>query len=321
MKAFLTGGTGFIGSHLIDLLLSRDMEVFALVRHPEKEPALLEKKVRILRGDLFSIPALPAGLDFVFHLAGRTRSLKSADYYTVNRAGTASLCRSLSSLKEQPRVVILSSQAAAGPSNSGQPVRESDPPSPITPYGKSKLQGEREALRFESRFPLTIARASAVFGPKDRDLLPFFRLATKGILLSFREKKEASVIYVKDLAEALFLCASVDLPSGEIFHIANARSCTWEELGRAAASALGKKCMRVQVPRSMAYLCSLASEASYQLTGKPGIFNRDKYRDLVQPRWIMDVGKAAQMLSFKSRFTLERAMEETMAWYLNQKWL
>ncbi|MGB7297471.1 MAG: NAD(P)-dependent oxidoreductase [Candidatus Aminicenantales bacterium] len=321
MKAFLTGGTGFIGSHLIDLLLARDVEVYALVRNAEKEPALLEKKVRVLRGDLFSIPALPSGLDFVFHLAGKTRSLKSADYYTVNRDGTASLYRSLLNLKEQPKVVILSSQAAAGPSDGREPVRESDRPRPITHYGKSKLQGEREALRFKDRFPLAIARASAVFGPQDRDFLPFFKMATKGILLSFQERKEASVIYVKDLVEALFRCARTNLPSGEILNIANAGSCTWEDLGRAAAAALGKKCRRIKVPGSLAYLYSLACEAGYHLTGKPGIFNRDKYRDLIQPNWIMDVGKAVEILSFEPRFTLEQALEETMAWYIDQKWL
>ena len=321
MKVLLTGGTGFIGSHLIDFLLARDVEVHALVRNPEKEPALLEKKVRILRGDLFSIPALPAGLDTVFHLAGKTRSLKSADYYTVNRDGTASLCRSLLSLKKEPKVVILSSQAAAGPSNGQEAVRESDPPRPITHYGKSKLQGEREALRFKDRFPLAIARASAVFGPQDRDFLPFFRMATKGILLSFQEKKAASVIYVKDLAEALFLCAGANLPSGEIINIANTEACTWEDLGRAAAAALGKKCRRIKIPKSLAYLYSLACETRYRLTGKPGIFNREKYRDLIQPRWIMDVGRAVEILSFKPHYTLEQAMEETMAWYIGRKWL
>jgi len=50
MKAFLTGGTGFIGTHLIDLLLARDTEVYVLVRNPDKEPALLKKEVRVLRG-------------------------------------------------------------------------------------------------------------------------------------------------------------------------------------------------------------------------------------------------------------------------------
>jgi len=64
MKALLTGGTGFIGTHLIDLLLAQGTEVHVLVRNPDKEPALLKKKIQLLRGDLFSIPALPAGIRY-----------------------------------------------------------------------------------------------------------------------------------------------------------------------------------------------------------------------------------------------------------------
>ena len=321
MRAFITGATGFVGSHLVDFLLAKDVEVFALVRNREHEPALQEKKVRILRGDLFTHPALPAGLDLVFHLAGKTRSLRSADYYTVNRQGTASLIRALSGLRERPKVIILSSQAAAGPSAELRPVLESDPPRPITHYGRSKLLAEQEALKFKDRFPLTIVRASAVFGPGDRDFLAYFKTARRGLLFSFAKRKEASAIYVKDLVEALYLCALSDLPSGEIFNIANAEPYGWEDLGRVAAAVLKKKCRRVKVPRGLFLVFSLFSEAGYHLTGKPGVFSLEKYRDLVQPGWLANVGKAAEILSFSPRYSLEQAVEETVAWYIDQKWL
>jgi nucleoside-diphosphate-sugar epimerase len=319
MKAFLTGGTGFIGTHLIDLLLARDVEVYVLVRNPDKEPALLEKEVRVLRGDLFSIPALPAGLDIVFHLAGKTRSLNSDDYYTVNQEGTASLFRSLGRLKERPKVIVLSSQAAAGPSLGGQPVKESDPPRPVTPYGWSKLRGEQEALKFRNEFPIVIARACSVFGPQDRDFLTYFRLAARGIVLTLKTKKAASLIYIKDLAEALFLCARTGLPSGEIFNIADSRIYTLEELGMAAAAALGRKCRIVKIPKSLLYLVSLLFEAGHHVTRNAGLFNRDKYRDLMQPGWLVDVRKAAELLSFRTRYPLDRAVEETISWYLAER--
>jgi nucleoside-diphosphate-sugar epimerase len=255
MKAFLTGGTGFIGTHMIDLLLAREAEVHVLVRDPNKNPALRQRKVRVLRGDLFSVPALPAGLDTVFHLAGKTRSLNSAGYYTVNQAGTASLFRSLSLLKERPRVVVLSSQAAAGPSVDGQPVKESDPPHPISPYGWSKLRGEKEALKFKDEFPVTIVRASSVFGPRDRDFLAYLRLATRGIVLTMGDKKAASLVYVKDLAEALWLCGQSGLAGGETFNIADSRVYAWEELGMAAAATLGKRYRQVKIPKGLSTPC------------------------------------------------------------------
>ena len=321
VKAFLTGGTGFIGSHLIDLLLARGAEVHVLARNPDKESALLKREVNLLRGDLFSIPALPAGLDAVFHLAGKIRSLNSADYYTVNQEGTASLFRSLARYKERPKVVVLSSQAAAGPSLDGRPVKESDPPHPVTSYGWSKLRSEQEALRFKDEFPITIVRACSVYGPRDRDFLTYFKLVARGIVLSLNEERAASLVYVKDLAEALFLCAGARLPSGEIINIADSLPYKWDELGTAAAAAMGKSCRKVKLPKSVFYLLSLLYEAGYRLTRNPGAFNRDKYRDLVQPGWLLDVGKAAELLSFRSRFSLEKGMRETISWYVAERWL
>ena len=319
MKAFLTGGTGFIGTHLIDLLLARDVEVYVLVRNPDKTPALLKKEVRVLRGDLFSIPALPAGLDIVFHLAGKTRSLNSDDYYTVNQEGTASLFRSLGRLKERPKVILLSSQAAGGPSRRGQP--ESDPPRPTTPYGLSKLRGEQEALKFRNEFPIVIVRPCSVFGPRDRDFLTYFRLAARGIVLTLRENKAISLVYVKDLVEALFLCGRTGLPSGETFNIADSREYTLDDLGTAAATALGRKFRRIKIPKGLLYLISLLYEAGHHLTRNAGVINRDKYHELMQPGWLVDVRKAAEWLSFRTRYPLDRAVQETISWYTAERWL
>jgi nucleoside-diphosphate-sugar epimerase len=321
VKAFLTGGTGFIGSHLIDLLLARGAEVHVLVRNPDKESALLKREVNLLRGDLFSIPALPAGLDIVFHLAGKTRSLNSADYYTVNQEGTASLFRSLARYKERPKVVVLSSQAAAGPSLDGHPVKESDPPRPVTDYGWSKLRAEQEALRFRDEFPVIIVRACSVFGPQDRDFFNYFKLMARGIALSPRQEKTASLIYVKDLVEALLLCAGAEVPSGEIINIADARPYTWDEVVRVAAASLGRKCLTIKLPKGAFFLLSILYEAGNHLTRNPGVFNRDKYRDFIQPGWLVDVGKAAELLSFRPRYSLQQALQETISWYLAERWL
>ena len=321
MKAFLTGGTGFIGAHLIDLLLARDVEVYVLVRNPDKEPSLLKKEVRVLRGDLFSIPALPAGLDIVFHLAGKTRSLNSGGYYTVNQEGTASLFRTLLRLKERPKVVLLSSQAAAGPSLEGRPVKETDPPRPITAYGWSKLRGEQEALKFKDRFPLAIVRASSVFGPQDRDFLSYFKVASRGLVLGYGEKRVLSLVYIKDLAEALFLCAQKSCPSGEIVNVADPEPHTWEELGIAAASAMGRRYLKVRLPDIVYYLGILIAEAGYRLAQTPPILDRDKIRAMIQPSWLLDVNKAAEMLAFRTRYRLDQAVRETISWYVAEGWI
>jgi dihydroflavonol-4-reductase len=321
MKAFLTGGTGFIGRHLIDLLLARGAEVIALLRSPEKAAALEEKKIHLLYGDLFSIPTLPAGIDTVYHLAGKTRSLKSADYYTVNREGTASLFRCLLAYPGRPTVVHLSSLAAAGPSEDGRPVRENDAAHPVTHYGRSKLQGEQEAIRLGADFPLVIVRATAIFGPWDVDFLDFFKLVARRILPTFRKKRLLSLCYVKDLAEALYQCSRTSLPSGEIINIADPAPVTWEELGESAAAAMGKKPIRVRVPLRVLGAAAILSELRDRVAGRPGIFNRDKYRDMKQSGWVADVEKAARLLSFRTQYDLGSALRETIDWYKAREWL
>jgi len=321
MKAFITGGTGFIGRHLIDFLSAHDAEIFALVRDPRKAVEFAGRKIRILKGDLFSLPSLPAGIDIVFHLAGKTRSLQKNDYYTVNQEGTASLFRALLSSGARPKVVHLSSLAASGPSQKNTAVREDDPPHPVTAYGRSKLMGEQEALKFRDRLPLVIVRASAIFGPLDRDFLEFFKLIGRGILPTVAEEKHVSLCYVKDLVEALYLCARCDLPSGEIFNIADPSPWTWERLGEAAGRAMGRKFRRVRIPVGALSLAARLSELRSRLKGEPGLLNREKYIDFKQPGWVADVGKAATMLSFRPRYALEQAIQETIDWYIAEKWL
>jgi len=322
MKVFLTGATGFIGNHLVDILLDRGAEIFALVRDPAKAVWAHRRNVRLLRGDLFSIPPLPSKIDIVYHLAGKTKTHHREDYYTVNQEGTASLFRSLVAARVSPRrVVYLSSLAAAGPSASAEGIGESDPPRPVTPYGRSKLLAEEAALQHKDRFPLTIIRASAVYGPGDTDFLDFFKWINRGVLPTVRARKLVSLCYVRDLAEALDLCGRRDLPSGEILNIADPRPVTWEELGQAAGRALGRRLRRVRIPMGIFYLASALSELADRLKGKPGIFTRDKYTDLKQPGWVANTEKARRLLAFHPRFDLESGLRETMAWYREKNWL
>jgi nucleoside-diphosphate-sugar epimerase len=321
MKVFLTGGTGFIGSHLIEILLAQGEEVFALVRDPARATWREGRNVHLLRGDLFSIPALPSGIDLVFHLAGKTKARKSADYYTANVEGTASLFRTLLASGASPRVVCLSSLAAAGPCRGASGVKESDPAQPVTHYGRSKLLAEEEALRYKGRFPLTIIRACAIYGPRDTDFLDFFRWIDRGILPTIRGRKLVSLCYVKDLVEALMLCGRKNLPSGEILNIADPRAYTWEDVGEAAGLTLGKRLKKVIIPLTLFYFIAGLSEFADRFKTKPGIINRQKYQDLKQPAWIADVSKARELLSFQPRFDLETGLKDTLDWYVEQGWL
>jgi dihydroflavonol-4-reductase len=321
MKVFVTGGTGFIGSHLISLLQARDgVQVFALVRDARRLKGLAGKQgIEFLEGDLFSLPPLPSPLDVVFHLAGLTKSLKPKDYYTVNQKGTASLLRHLEFLRLRPKVIHLSTLAAAGPSEPGSAVKEDDPPRPVSPYGKSKLLAEREAMAFSDRMPVTVIRVGPVYGPGDEDFLVYFKYIRKGLMPLFgRGRKYVSLCYVRDLVRAMDLCLGSDSAAGRIFNIADPRPYSWQDFGRIAGSILGTRPLPVCVPPWMAGLAASASEASSRIIGKPGPFNRSKCRDMRQPGWVADVTKARDVLGFRTEYTLEEGLRETIAWYIRE---
>jgi len=323
MKALLTGGTGFIGSHLTEFLLDKRAEVFALVRDPHNLKWLKGLNIHLVKGDLLSIPSLPSDIDHVFHIAGLTNSSNVADYYTVNHQGTASLFKSLHDQKIFPRKIIcLSSLAAIGPSLDGNPVQESNPPHPITAYGKSKLMGEAEALRFKEVYPIVILRAPAVIGPRDKDFLSYFKWMKQGALLALGSKqKYMSLCYVKDLVRAFFLCSQKELKSGEIFNIGNPNPCSYDELGILAGQAMGKKLKKVIVPISVSYLIALIGEIGGRINKKASFINLEKLKRLNQRNWIADMEKTRKKLSFKPQYSLREAVQETINWYLKHNWL
>jgi nucleoside-diphosphate-sugar epimerase len=323
MKVLITGGTGFIGSHLIELLLKKNVKVFALVRDLNNLRWIKGLNIHLLEGDFLSLPSLPMGIDYVFHAAGLTKATKTGDYYTVNHQGTASFFEALHSQKIRPkRIIYLSSLAAVGPSSDGEPIQETTPPHPITPYGRSKLMGEVEALKFKDVFPITILRIGAVFGPRDTDFLLYFKWIKRGILPSLASKaRQLSLCYVKDLVEAVYLGSQKELESGEIFNIANPDPYSADAVGEAAGLALEKKLRKVKIPLPVIYLSALVSEIANKFRKSPSIFDRNKFKDMKQKSWAADTRKAIQKLSFHTQYTLQEAVQETIDWYLENHWM
>ncbi len=323
MKVLITGGTGFIGSHLIELFLKKNAEVFALVRNLNNLKWVKGLDIQLLKGDLFSIPSLPAGVDYVFHAAGLTKASRAADYYTVNHLGTASLFKALQAQKVFPkRIIYLSSLAAVGPSSDKEPVQETTPTHPITHYGRSKLLGETEALKFKDNYQIVILRIGAVFGPRDTDFLHYFKWIKRGILPTLLSlPRQVSLCYVKDLVEAFYLCSQKELDSGEIFNIANPGPHNWDDIGQSAGHALGIKLVKVKIPLPFLYLAALTSEIRSRIKRSPNIFDRNKFQDMKQKGWIADTSKATEKLSFQPRYALQEAVKETIDWYIENNWL
>jgi len=201
-------------------------------------------------------------------------------------------------------------------------VKELSPPRPITPYGESKLRGEEEALKYKDDIPLVILRATALYGPRDRDFLPYFKFIRRGILPSVRSRKRLlSLCYIQDLVRAIDLAVHKELPSGEIINIADPRPYSWDEIGEASGEALGISPKKISLPFSLISLIGFLGSAVSHLTKKPMLLNRYRVKDMRESCWVADVEKAQEMLSFSPLFSLQEAVRETIDWYIQNRWL
>jgi dihydroflavonol-4-reductase len=322
VKAFVTGGTGFVGSHLVEALSRVGVEIFALIRNPKRLKWLKGLNFHILEGDLFSIPSLPGDLDVVYHLAALTKATKAKDYYTVNHRGTASLFESLSRQGLNPKIIQVSSLSASGPSVEGRPVREDDPPQPVSPYGRSKLLAEGEALRRKDKLSVVILRPGTIFGARDRDMLVLLKLVKRGILPKiFDGRLRVSLCYIKDVVRALLLCLRHNLSSGEILHIAAADPPSAMDIGQMAAGLMGLKPRLVNISPRVAGAAARMMEWSARLAKKRASLNRNLLREMKEITWVADVRKAAERLGFRAETPLPMALIETIGWYREQGWL
>jgi len=150
MRVFLTGVTGFLGSHVAEALCAAGHDVTALARnpsalHPEIAPLLTKTSARLtlVRGSLFDAPSLRAGCegaDAVVHVAGLIQARTEADYRKVNAQGTHEvLSAALAAAPRLQRFVQISSQAAGGPAVDGRPRTGEDTARPVSAYGRSDV--------------------------------------------------------------------------------------------------------------------------------------------------------------------------------------
>lgn len=325
-RVLVTGGTGFIGSHLVELLLEKGFAVACLVRDPHRPHWLRGLNVDVVQGDCSKPESLvPAVRDasIVFHLAGLTKAMHTRDYYLVNHLGTRNILEACA--RHNPAIrkfVLVSSLAAAGPGQNGRPVRDTDVPRPVSDYGKSKLLAEEEALRFKNELPVVILRPSAVYGPRDRDMYELFRWAARGLTLELSGgERYINPCYVKDLAAAVLLAAEKETPNGSRYFIAENRSYSWSEFRNALLIAGGVRALNIKVPYAAAYLIGLASEFGSLITSKPALTNRQKVREASQKHWVCDLTRTENELGFKAQHTLQKGLEITWKWYRDNKWL
>lgn len=326
MNIFLTGATGFIGRNLAQRLSEEGHRVTCLVRDPGRASWMSgSRNLRPLRGDLLDRAVLRSGVegaDVVYHLAACTSAARRETYFRVNAGGTEKLAAALLEAgRSDTKLVYVSSLSVAGPRTSSRPAVEEDPPSPISVYGRSKLEGELSLRRCGEGLRWTVIRAPVVYGPYDRDVLFLFRLARRGVLLQIRGiVTETSLIHVDDLIEALLLVAGRRDADGKVYYVSDGGIYSRDAI-HAVFRKLAGRGIGVPVPPLFMKGLGLLNDLAARLSGRPFLLNSDRVKEAIQQGWVCLPGRIGRELGFRPRITLEEGFSSTWRWYRNQNWL
>lgn len=328
-KILITGGSGFIGSFIVEEALNRNMETWVAVRSSSSRKFLQDTRIRFIELDFSSEENLRKQLaghkfDYVVHAAGVTKCLDKNDFFRMNTNGTANLVNVLSEPDRMPRrMVFLSSLSIFGAIREQQPYKDIEPtdqPKPNTAYGESKLKAER--IVKESGIPSVILRPTGVYGPREKD---YFLMAKsiKGhvdFAVGYKQQ-DITFVYVKDVVQAVFLAldrgkpgSAYFLTDGEVYQSATFSKLIHEALGR-------PWWIRITAPVWVLRVITFFGDAIAHITGKISALNNDKYHILKQRNWRCNIRPAINELGFAPEYNLKKGVRETIEWYKANGWL
>lgn len=318
--AALTGGTGFLGRAVAVALHRAGWQVRLLVRRYPVHEQLRDVDVELVPGGLedeAALRRLVQGAGLVVHAAGLTKAVDRAAFFAVNEGGSARVAAAVREAAPTARLIGLSSLAAREPS--------------LSAYAASKRAGETALLAADLANPPIILRPTAIYGPWDAELLPFFRAASRGVVpLPGRRPARVTLIHVDDAAAAVAACAGAE-PRPGVWEFSDARSegYAWPEVVSALAAALGRPARGLGVPGALLQAAGLASAASARLRRRAVMLTRGKARELLHPDWSIgraggEAGPAGGGLPpdlWQPRIGLSDGFAATAAWYRRNNWL
>jgi nucleoside-diphosphate-sugar epimerase len=317
----ITGATGFIGSHLGEALVRAGVRPRLLVRDPARLLPELRSGADSVIGDVedaASLGRLVEGCAVVVHLAGRLRAARAADFDRTNRGGTEALVAALGERAPAARLVHVSSLAAAGPSRDPAGRNPDDRPAPVSAYGRSKLAGEAAARRHAGGW--VILRPPAIYGPRDIDVLQFFRLAARGVVPLPAGERWISIAHVSDAVRAILAAAAAERPGG-VLHLGEPEPTEMRALVAALAKAGGVRARVVPVPPALVRALGLAGDAAQRLGFRNVAMTGDKARELLARHWSARTEGSLRALGVAGYVRFLDGASATWAWYRQHRWL
>ncbi len=322
----LTGATGFLGSHIADLLLDGGYRVRASVRPTSDLRWLAGKPVETLPvnlADPAECAAFVRGARAVIHCAGRVTSDNDQQYLRANAETTRALltaCRREWHPGGGGAFVLVSSLAAHGPAGLDHPAREDDPCRPVTGYGRSKAAAEQLLLEHEHPFRTVVLRPPALYGPRDRAFLPLIKLAARGWTVRFAGPMQGlSLVHGRDAAGAVVALLEEPEAAGVFFVDDGHRGYSWPELASALSIACGRKVRLLSIPLGL--LKFTAALLRPFTRGGISVLRKDRLRDLDVPGWVCDSSRLREATGFAARYDAAAGFADAVAFYRREQWL
>lgn len=297
----MTGATGFVGSHVLDLATSRQVSVRALTRRPQPDRSGIEW----VQGDLHDLAALDRlcdGADSVLHIAGVVNAPTREGFRKGNPEGTANVVAA-ADRAGVGRLVHVSSLAA----------REPD----ISDYCWSKAEAEKPVR--SSRLNWTIVRPPAIYGPRDTEMFEVFRAARTRIV-PMPPKGHISIIHVGDLARLLFGLACTARYSGDVYEVDDGKPGGWThvEFGKALGLAFGHSVLAFRVPAAM---LRLGARLDLLFRGGKAKLTPDRANYMLHDDWVARPDPRPDPEFWVPRKDGATGLKETAGWYLASGWL
>jgi nucleoside-diphosphate-sugar epimerase len=323
MKILLTGANGFVGSHIVEELVSNNYEVTCIVRKSSNLKWIENQPIQLKYGSLEDKQFLQEVIldaDVVIHCAGIVRALEWKTYNEVNVIGTRKIIESvLENNINLKKFIFISSQAAMGPSFDGKIRKINDEENPISDYGKSKLLAEKEVKKLEGKIPYTIFRPSAVYGPRDKDIFTFFSMVNKHITPKTFSKHLIQLVFVKDIAKAILKSINVQSANNKTYYLADGKIYTWKDVADIISASNNITTITVPIFDLIFKIVGNIYEIIGNIVKKPQVLNKQKITEMLQTSWTCDNSEVVKDMDFEFE-NLENGSKITYNWYSTNKW-
>ncbi|MFQ5484518.1 MAG: NAD-dependent epimerase/dehydratase family protein [Desulfobacterales bacterium] len=317
-RVAVTGGAGFIGSHLVDYLYKKGCCIKTVDINARRETTLSPDRVTEIIGDITRqeiIERLLTDTDIVFHLAGLVTQKNAApdDYWKVNVDATRRLLEESTKQKVQ-RFIYCSSDSVSGKIKH-LPAKESDPCFPDNIYGMTKYAAEKEVLKFEKLLQVVIVRPTRVYGPRDMRMLKIFRqIKKKRFYLVGNGEVLIHPVFVTDILNGLERCVLKDNISGQIFYLGGEQTLCLREFLKTIAAYFKINLPGFIVPSSIATLGVISYEAICKMLRVKPLFSQRNLEFFTRNR-AYDISKAKRVLGYSPQVGIVEGVRFSGDWY------